>query len=118
MATITPTQAGQGSTVTVAQTLGTADDFNFKPGSRQLLSFENNTGGAVIITLLGDEATTANCVGTAQTIDLSVGYQFTINNTETAIVAPETVKLYLSDSVNKPAINSDLAGVDIFLFEL
>lgn len=118
MATITPISIGQGANAAVAQTLSLADDFAYKTGGKQLILLQNDTGGSVDITFLGDSATTVNCPGLGDPIDVSTGFTVTLADTENTIIQVDSIKAYLTDSANQPAITSDIAGVEIFLFEL
>lgn len=118
MATINATNVGQGANSVTSQALSASDDFLFKSGSRQVLQFTNNTASTVTINLLGDEAGLVTFPGTAEVLDLSTGYEFTILDGEVFSLSPESIKLYLKDSNNTPLITSDVVGVDIVLYEL
>lgn len=101
------------------EVLTVADDFVFKSNSgRQFLQFANDTGGPVVITIVGDSAPTdLVCPGTAMISDLSGGYVINMADGDTVMLSTDSIKNYLIDSQNLPAINSDVPGVLAFLLE-
>lgn len=118
MATLSFTKVVGGAVQVTAQTLDTTNDFVFKPGSRQVITLTNDTGGSAVVTVVGDEAGTLYCPQLAMSVDASTGYQFTIADGESFSLAPESIKGYLSDSTNTPALNIDVAGVTAVALEL
>ena len=117
MALINPTVSGLGASIVTPSILSASDEFIFKSGSRQLIKINNITAGQLVVNFSGDEAQTMACPGLGSTTDLSAGFNMTIEAGEVAILAPETIALYLKSSTNTPTITGG-DGAEMYLFEI
>ena len=119
MATLTPQSVGVGSVVLADDTLVTGDDFLYKKGARQMLIFSNTTGGAAILNIVGDSASSEILLaGTAVTVDASAGYDINLADGSTIAINTASIDRYLEDSNNLPVITSDTVGITVNLVEL
>lgn len=118
MALLTPTNIDVSGSVTLTQNVLTASDtFTYKQGSRQSLQFVNNTGGLLTINILGDLATTVNCSGLGDPIDVSTGYDVSVPNDGIPVtVRTETIKAYLTATNNLPAVTGG-TGAECYILE-
>lgn len=118
MALITPISIKQGPNASVAQELSLSDEFVYKQGGKQIMFLQNNTGSPVELIFQGNLAVSANFPGFGFPIDLSAGVAISLDDGDNTMIQLDSIRLYLDDSDKRPTITSDVAGVDIFLFEL
>ena len=122
MATIaTVSGNSSGATDITKTTLTGTDDLLFKAGTSQRLVIENTGSGTPTINIDGDLATTVNCPGLGDPIDVTGGFDITLSASgsagDTRIIPLHTIASYLPATGNLPAVTGGTADVTAYIIE-
>jgi hypothetical protein len=101
MATIAKTSmGGQGSRAITRTTLTASDTFTYSEGNGEILVFQNDTAGALTLTIDGDGANAAFPVAGVGTINLSTGFSTgSVPAGELRAIPLDTIKEYLRGTI-------------------
>ena len=113
--TVTNTATQVGQAIPTINTLTASDTLTVSGSATIIVQFLNTTGGLVNLNLVGADATSVVCAGTATTITTSSGYDIAIANTETRYVTFKSIQEYLKGTIT---ITSDAVGVEAIFYQL
>lgn len=110
-----------GATTITKTTLTGTDDLLYKPGTAQRLVVENTGASTPTINIDGDLATTINCGGLGNPVDVSGGFDVALTASGTAgdtVILPlNTISAYLAATGNLPAVTGGTADVVAYIIE-
>lgn len=105
--------SAQGAFTATASVLTADDTITFSPSRKQLLVFNNNSGGPLTVTIDGSTGTTVNCPGVGP-VSVASGLAITVADTTSKAVVLSTVSAYCSGVVHL----TGAAGLEAQLFDL
>ena len=94
-----------------------ADTFPLKFGGKQDVLINNITGGPITFTFLGNNVSNVKCDGLGDPIDTSAGYSVVVGAGAKVKVNTASIRNFLTDTANLPAINATGAGAEIIITE-
>lgn len=122
MATIATVSGNSSGATDITKTALTGtDDLLFKAGASQRLVLENTGSGTPAVVIDGDLATTVNCGGLGNPIDVSGGFTVSLAASGSAgsvqIIPLHTISAYLTSTNNLPAVTGGTSDVVAYIIE-
>lgn len=107
-----------GATTVTRTTLTGADTLLVKSGITQVLVLENTGVATPTINIDGGLASTVNCRGIGDPIDVSGGFDIPLAAGAVKTIPLSSIAAYTNDAANTPAVTGGTADVLAYIIEL